>query len=382
MAIKKIAYFFDPLNPNRFKDFDIPTEAIFRDLMDSIAFFKELGSTSGRTKGGLAKTTSDGKVNNRDNTDQAGTSPLGFTTFVRPAQIPKLVSGIDIDVVPTIRVPSADPNGETGDAIIDYVLNFVGVYPTDTDDIVLASNISWDVLANPYPYTMSPLTVLAGNTTTFTLQAIVNSIETLAGQLDTVADKLAIAEAALAANTIEIGDVILSYTSPPGWTAEWLEPRGQLLTVTAYPALYAKIGVAFGGIVGTNFNLPNLTEDTAYIGLLRSGTAGVGTLTGALNYTLTQPNIPLHTHNWSGTTDMDGEHTHPITVRDTSAGFTVVDGNGGGTAATDNTSVQSTGSDHVHNISAQPTTSYGQLAPTPIPLTPRRMNHYLKMRVK
>jgi microcystin-dependent protein len=384
MAINKIAYFFDSLNPNRFKNYDIPTEAIFRDLMDSIAFFKEVSSTSQRTKGGLAKTTSDDKVNNRDNTDQAGVSPIGFTTFVRPAQIPIVVGGTDITVTPTIRVPASDPDGETGAAILDYVIDYTGVVPTDTDDIVLASNITFDTLDNPYPYTVASSTIIAGNTTTFTLQALANALGTLANQLDTVADKLAIAEAALAANTIPIGDVFLSYTSPAGWDTNYLEPRGQNLTVAQYPALYALIGVQFGGIVGTNFNLPDLSEDTAYVGLLRSGTAGVGTITGVLDYTLTVANIPEHTHDFSGTTDIDGAHTHPITVKDTDPGFIVVDGNGGGAPGsnTDNTSIQSTGSDHAHNIPSQPTDPWGTLAPTAIPLTPRRMNHYLKMRVK
>lgn len=382
MAINKIAYFFDPLNPNRFKNYDIPTKAIFRDLMDSIAFFKEVGSTSQRTKGGLAKTTSDDKVNNRDNTDQAGVSPLTFTTFVRPAQVPKVLSGTDITVTPTIRVGASDPDGETGAAILDYVIDYTGVVPTDTDDIVLASNITFDTLDNPYPYTVASSTIVAGNTTTFTLQALANALGTLAGQVNTVADRLNTVETA-SSTAVEIGDVILSYTDPSNWDAAiWREPRGQLLTVAGHPELYALIGVQFGGLAGTNFNLPNLSENTAYVGLLQSGTAGVGTITGNVSYTLAEANIPEHTHDFSGTTDSDGAHTHPITVRDTSVGFSVVDGNGGGTSATDNTSIQSTGSDHAHNIPSQPTGPWGTLAPTAIPLTPRRMNHYLKMRVK
>lgn len=384
MAINIRQYFFDPLNPDRFKDFDIPTEAIFRDLTDSISFFKHVSDRAQRTKAGLAKTVSDGSVNARNGADAMGVSPIGFTTFVQPQQVPIVRSGINITVVPTIRIGGSDPNAETGNAIMDYVVNFSGAIPTDTDDIVLASTLNWITLGNPYPYTLSSTTVLAGVTTTVTLQDMVASLGVLATQVNVIADKLALAEAVLQNSIVEVGDCLLSMTDPTGWdTNYFLEPRGQLLLVASYTTLYAKIGVSFGGIAGLNFNLPNLSEDTAYIGLLRAGTAGVGTLTGIANYSLSVANIPQHTHNFSGNTSIDGAHTHDITVRDALIGFTRVDGNGGGASTNiDTVSILAPGSEHSHSIPIQPTTAYGTLVPTPIPMTPRRMNTYLKMRVK
>lgn len=79
----------------------------------------------------------------------------------------------------------------------------------------------------------------------------------------------------------------------------WLDCNGQLLLVQQYPALYATIGIAYGGNGQTNFNVPNLQGRTA---------GGAGQSPGLSYYTLGQAlgyegvqltssaQLPLHNH--------------------------------------------------------------------------------------
>jgi microcystin-dependent protein len=83
------------------------------------------------------------------------------------------------------------------------------------------------------------------------------------------------------------------------WVPEgWHLCDGSQLLVPQYQVLYAVIGNTYGGTPGTNFNLPNL---------LGSAPMGVGTgpglspnalgvQKGASSVTLTQANLPVHTH--------------------------------------------------------------------------------------
>jgi microcystin-dependent protein len=84
----------------------------------------------------------------------------------------------------------------------------------------------------------------------------------------------------------------------------WADCSGQLLPVQQNPALFAVLGVAYGGDGKTNFALPNLNGRVP---------VGQGQATGASNYaigsqggvetvTLTQGNLPAHTHAFNATT--------------------------------------------------------------------------------
>ena len=83
--------------------------------------------------------------------------------------------------------------------------------------------------------------------------------------------------------------------APVGWAL----CNGQTLPVTDYEVLYALIGITYGGNGSTNFNVPNLNA-TLPIG---QGTGTnltarvIGATTGVDTVTLTQPQLPAHTHS-------------------------------------------------------------------------------------
>jgi len=73
--------------------------------------------------------------------------------------------------------------------------------------------------------------------------------------------------------------------------------QGQLLTIQQYEALYSLMGTTFGGNASTNFNLPNL-QGRAPIGtgILNSTYYTLGNAGGTQATTLSQTQLPAHTH--------------------------------------------------------------------------------------
>lgn len=85
----------------------------------------------------------------------------------------------------------------------------------------------------------------------------------------------------------------------------WAYCDGSLVTVQQYPALYSVIGTLYGGTVGQNFRLPNLSGRVA---MGSGGTLGtnVGNLLGADRIVLSASNICSHNHQvWA----RDGSET-------------------------------------------------------------------------
>lgn len=76
-----------------------------------------------------------------------------------------------------------------------------------------------------------------------------------------------------------------SSTAPAGW----LLADGSSLLRTAYPQLFAVIGVYYGSADGTHFTLPNLTGRTP---VMASTTANIGQFGGEDRHTLTQAQLP------------------------------------------------------------------------------------------
>lgn len=89
-------------------------------------------------------------------------------------------------------------------------------------------------------------------------------------------------------------------TSPPG---VWLECNGQSVLRASYPALFTAIGVTYGSVDGTHFNVPNL-QDSFPVG---SGASYALASVGGGSYTLTGTELPNHTH-----TVTDPGHTHSV----------------------------------------------------------------------
>jgi hypothetical protein len=85
------------------------------------------------SEAGLSKTTIDTKVNAGDDTDKAGISPTGFTTFVKPSQLWRLTtSDSQVTLTPITRVPTADADSENGDLIQDIEISINPTMPTIT----------------------------------------------------------------------------------------------------------------------------------------------------------------------------------------------------------------------------------------------------------
>ncbi len=80
--------------------------------------------------------------------------------------------------------------------------------------------------------------------------------------------------------------------------ATWFEANGQAISRTTYAALFAIYGTTYGaGDGSTTFNIPDL-RDNAPRGA--SATYAIGTAYGAATHTLTEAQIPAHTHQQRG----------------------------------------------------------------------------------
>ena len=86
----------------------------------------------------------------------------------------------------------------------------------------------------------------------------------------------------------------------------WCPCDGRLLSTSDYPALFALLGTVYGGNGTTNFALPNLLGRLP-IGYGNMGGAGISTYAlgqvgGTIAVTLTEAQIPLHSHSEVATT--------------------------------------------------------------------------------
>ena len=118
-------------------------------------------------------------------------------------------------------------------------------------------------------------------------------------------------------NSIPIGTV-LPYcgNSPPN--SNWLLAQGQDISRVTYSALFALIGTTFGAGNGTTtFNVPNMTTRVPAGAGTTSGAAFLlGTTGGQVTHTLTESEMPNHTHLASPHihTINDGSHNHSFGV--------------------------------------------------------------------
>ncbi len=132
---------------------------------------------------------------------------------------------------------------------------------------------------------------------------------------------------------------------------KWLFCRGQSLSTSDYPDLFAVIGYTYGGS-GSSFLLPNMTGKFPRGTDPESSTSGyrnIGVNGGSTSVTLSESNMPSHTHTLSGLTGSinatkltdDGAGTTGIRRESlSSSGWTVGDGSLSGLSGT----IGSTGS--------------------------------------
>lgn len=104
---------------------------------------------------------------------------------------------------------------------------------------------------------------------------------------------------------------IITHMSTSNFPTGWLPCWGQSISRTSYSKLFELLGTTFGNGDGTTtFNLPDLRGRTIVgCGSGSSLTArNVGQTGGSENQTLSESNMPAHSH--TGTTSTSGEHTH------------------------------------------------------------------------
>lgn len=348
-----------------------------------MAFFVELSDRAQMSKQGLSKTTTDERVNNRDNRDTAGATPAGSTTFVRPAQVPKVLAGTGIIITQEQRVVGAPTTGDDGRGILDYRIAFDTssvVVPQDTmelpmnSDPIVLNEIEAGTTGNVPTFnptrTIVDLTTI-NSPTTYVHEAIAR----LAQAFNEIAD-LIDGSGGVGANglmpflerdRVEVGDVVLAVTDPTSWTPHWMEPRGQVVSQASYPALYARIGGSYntGGEGAGNFRLPNLsTGDNPYLRAFPSVGGNINTTGGNSAYSLTAANIPQHSHTVNIDTTMAGTHSHTYGVQENSSSGPNQPQGGDGTGTLTNRLTDGAGN-HQHNVNGN-TGDYGAATVTPI----------------
>ncbi len=379
MAIRNKADFFDTSVADRFNTGDIPTEQTFRDYADSVPFKKELGDASQEGQAGISKTTTDARVNSRDNTDTVGVSPFGFPTFVTPAQLSLLSAGtgITFDITPR-------GGAGLGSEIEDITINADSQTPTNPE-VDIPDHSELDLGASPCSDAVVSVTT---GTPSVNIQTAINDLYSIASdQSQQIFDVLQIACSALNGGggggdgNVEIGDIILSVIPPAQWDAsKWREPNGQLLDQSTFSSLFALIGTSYGG-GGSTFALPNKVD--AFMWMIDSNSArpinGANSNGGTNQINLSTTNLPSHGHSFSGTTTTNGAHFHTNPLQQATGVGTNANvargGNAGGLTPFSNIP---TAGNHNHTFSGTTDTVGDGI---PLNFTPIYKTLYLKMRV-
>lgn len=93
----------------------------------------------------------------------------------------------------------------------------------------------------------------------------------------------------------------------------WLVCDGRDVSINEYPRLYEVIGTRFGVSADPNihFRLPNFRGRVPVGYDATRNDREIADISGAETHTLTEAEMPSHTH--AGTTDSDGAHTHTYT---------------------------------------------------------------------
>ncbi len=110
-------------------------------------------------------------------------------------------------------------------------------------------------------------------------------------------------------------DVFLGTILPFGFSyapVDWATCQGQTVAINQYNALFALLGVTFGGDGQTTFKLPNLQGRLPVgVGQGPAGTLEQGDVGGAASVTLTQNNLPNATVNMLVSSNNTGNQNAP-----------------------------------------------------------------------
>jgi microcystin-dependent protein len=92
----------------------------------------------------------------------------------------------------------------------------------------------------------------------------------------------------------------------------WAFAAGQILPIQQYTAVFALIGVYYGGNGTSNFQLPDLRSRVPiHYGTSPFGTYVIGETGGVEQVTITQTYMPSHTHNVFGTNATSPNYQKP-----------------------------------------------------------------------
>lgn len=105
----------------------------------------------------------------------------------------------------------------------------------------------------------------------------------------------------------------------------WVFCNGQLLQISAYQALFSLLGTTYGGDGSTTFGVPNITG-SAIIGIGQAPDVAttiyqLADVGGVDQVTLTEAQVPAHTHQMTATTNQATSATPSTTL-----GFASVSG--------------------------------------------------------
>lgn len=117
---------------------------------------------------------------------------------------------------------------------------------------------------------------------------------------------------------VETGVVSMWATASP--PSGYLLCDGTVYNVATYPDLGALLRSTWGGDGTTTFGVPDL-RDAAPVGV--SGTKTLASTGGADSVTLTEANLPAHTHDMGhdhGATSSDGSHDHQLSFSNATGG--------------------------------------------------------------
>lgn len=173
---------------------------------------------------------------------------------------------------------------------------------------------------------------------------------------------------------------VSSATFPPGFVGDfagstppsgWLLCGGQSVSRTEYASLFAVIGTTYGSVNGSSFTLPDCRGrvaagrdfDSSGVAARLSSTTmtpnatTLGAVGGTQTHTLTEAQMPAHTHSVTGTTNTTGAHTH--TAQGAEFNFT---GAGGGSNAGVAEVTTSSAGDHSHTLTGSAASTGGGAA--------------------
>ena len=369
-------FFFEPNQPDRFKDLDKPTEAIFRTLFGGLPFLANTGDRAILTRAGVSKTATDANVNSRTNNDEPGASPIGFTTFVRPSQIPMLIGGNGCTVSFVPRMLGAPTNTDTGLGVQDWRIDISPQPAPTSNDIVTIAPKNIDYVVGTAPnYSVQTTNVPTATGLETMINTLITNHNILAAKLSALAFTQQI-------NRLDVGDIVQTTVEPSSWYANvWLEAAGGVVQQLDYPELYLIYGSTYntgGEPVGT-FRLPDYRDKVLRGKQAVGGVANGGGGADSQSVVLVAAQIPIHNHAFSATTSFSGDHFHGIgTTEGAETDGTPAKGKLGGAAGTASTTPAG---NHQHTISGT-TADAGNSSPVVIPTLPRYANIYYKIKAK